>query len=36
MKLYSWLAILLAFCLFASFAIVACGDEDDDDDDSDR
>ena len=33
MKPLNWLAILLAISLFASFAIMACGDDDDDDDD---
>ena len=31
MKHLNWLAILLALCLFAAFAVVACGGDDDDD-----
>jgi formylglycine-generating enzyme required for sulfatase activity len=34
MKALNWLAILLTLCLLASFAFVACGDDDDDDNDS--
>ena len=36
MKHLNWLAILLALCLIASFAVVACGDDDDDDDTCDK
>ncbi|MDP8225574.1 MAG: hypothetical protein P9L99_19595 [Candidatus Lernaella stagnicola] len=35
MKSLNWLAVLLALCLFASVAVVACDDDDDDDDNND-